>query len=101
MKFALPFLFIIGSVASAQTVDFSFPDFSLQTRYEKGFIAKSADVRGYVKTLGAKSFVVTNGKPSTKLYAVETSNGCAFDVEVVYKSWPGIDALIISDATCN
>jgi hypothetical protein len=95
-------LFVIAaasSMAMAQTFDF--PDFSLETRYEMNYIANNSSVKDYVKRLGATSFTVNTGKPALLSYGVATNNGCSFDVEVVYNSWPGIDNLIISDATCH
>lgn len=100
-KFVLFALGIFGSVAFAQTIGFDFPDFSLQTKYEMNYISHDASVKNYVRRLGATSFTVNQGKPAIDMYAVTTNNGCSFDVQVVYASWPGVDDLVISDARCN
>lgn len=95
-------LVLLGSTASAQVGEISFPDFSLEGKYERSVIKGDAAVQAYAARLGAKSFKVTDGKASARMYAVETNNGCSFDVEVVYKSWPGVDdVLVYNNAVCR
>jgi hypothetical protein len=78
------------------------PDFSMLVAYEKSVIARHPDVVSYVRLLGARSFEVTMGKRARDLYAVRTSNGCEFDVRIVYETWPGIDRVIVSPkAVCR
>jgi hypothetical protein len=92
----------MSSVASANVFAPTFPDFEMEKNYEKSVIAKNVTVKSYVKALGASSFKVTNGKPALRVYAVETNNGCAFDVEVVYNDWPGVDAVVVyKNAVCR
>lgn len=85
---------LVSSTVSAQT--FPTPDFEMIRSYEISVIAKDTAVRQYAGKLGGTSFSVNNGKPALDMYEVVTNNGCKFDVKVVYKTWPGIDALVIS-----
>lgn len=96
-------MLVLAASASADFSVFgSFPDFNMQPNYEKSVIAKNPQVIAYVKALGARSYKVTNGKPALLMYAVETNNGCAFDVQVVYNDWPGIDAIVVyKNAVCK
>jgi hypothetical protein len=78
------------------------PDFQMFIAYEKSVIAKHPDVVAYVRLLEARSFKVTMGKPARDLYAVRTSNGCEFDVRIVYENWPGIDrVIVVKNAICR
>jgi hypothetical protein len=97
---ALSFTF---SPRGAWAFDFgTTPDFLMFVNYEKSVIAKHPDVVAYVRLLGAQSFKVTMAKPGRDLYAVLTSNGCEFDVRVVYETWPGIDQVIVAkNAICR
>ena len=102
MKFAiLVMISVLASVASAQSFDLPRLDFSMQTDYEMGVIAADANVRAYAGQLGAQSYSINNGKPALQMYAVQTNNGCSFDVEVVYQQWPGVDAVIVYAAKCK
>jgi hypothetical protein len=99
---ALGALALLASVSAFADFTPSYPDFDMIKNYEKSVIAKDAQVISYAKKLGATSFKVTNGKPANLLYAVETNNGCAFDVEVVYNDWPGIDGIVVyKNAVCR
>ena len=97
---ALVAIAVSASVASA--MDFTWPDFSLETQYEMDFIKADPAVKAYARRLGARSIRVTRGKPGRLMYAVKTNNGCTFDVKVVYHDWPGIDDVIVYDsAVCR
>jgi len=92
---------VLGSMASAQSFDLPRLDFSMTSRYEMGVIAADDHVRAYADQLGADSYSINNGKPALQMYAVQTNNGCSFDVEVVYQQWPGVDAVVVYQATCK
>lgn len=100
--FALFSAMLVSTAAFAFVPDFSQPDFEMIRNHERAVIARDAGVLSYVRSLGARSFKVTNGKPELLMYGVVTDNGCSFDVEVVYNSWPGIDDVIVShNAVCR
>lgn len=95
-------MLVMAATASANVFAPTYPDFELGKSYEKAVVAKDAKVKAYAKALGASSFKVTNGKPANLVYGVVTNNGCAFDVEVVYNDWPGVDAVIVyKNAVCR
>lgn len=100
MKLIMASLTLASSSAFAMLPDMgSMPDFSMIRSYEMSVIAKDARVKSYVRQLGGKSFVVTDGKPSLEMYGVQADNGCEFDVRVVYHNWPGVDELRLSRST--
>lgn len=93
---------LVSTAAVAFAPEFSQPDFELIRNHERAVIARDAGVIAYARALGARSFKITNGKPALLVYGVVTDNGCTFDVEVVYNSWPGIDGIAVShNAVCR
>ncbi len=98
--FAALALVLVSLTSHAYGNPASFPSFQGIIKYEKNFVAKSAEVKSYVQQLGGSEYSVSRGG-KLRVYKVTTNNGCIFAVRVVYKNWPGIDQLVISQAICQ
>lgn len=102
MKKMLLVLGFFSFGAAAQSFDWMHVSLSGESEYNMKLIKDNAVVKAYAKSLGGKSWRVTEGKSGNLLYAVETNNGCAFDVEVSYvPAWPTRKISVTENAVCN